>query len=106
MRQASGGLREVSAERWREISAAIDRALELPPSERSAFVSRHFATDDPLRHEVERFLAACEEVEVAGRNFLNEPADALAAPILDDLRRNRQQLSEAQRQHVTQVLAP
>jgi hypothetical protein len=106
MPDAISGAR-VSAERWREISAIIDQALELPPAERAAFVSQRCAQDDPLRQEVERFLAACDEVERGGsRNFFTEPADALAAPILADLEHNAERLLEAQRRIVTEGLAP
>lgn len=43
--------------RWSEIDAIFDRALDLPPEERAAFLEAA-ASDPHLRHVVERLLRA------------------------------------------------
>ncbi|MGV3708956.1 MAG: serine/threonine-protein kinase [Gemmatimonas sp.] len=49
----------LSPERWRRLEPLLDRALDLPPDERAAFL--HAATDDAvLRDEVLALLHACE----------------------------------------------
>jgi serine/threonine-protein kinase len=47
-------------ERWHDISSTLDAALEMPTAERDAYVARHCGGDVELRHEVERFLEACD----------------------------------------------
>ena len=75
-----------SPERWRQIDAVLDAALDLEPGEaRAAYVARACAGDDALRAEVERLLRACETAERetgdAGA-FLEAPASDFAAPLL------------------------
>ncbi|MGH7629997.1 MAG: protein kinase domain-containing protein [Gemmatimonadales bacterium] len=67
-------------ERWREVLAAVDRALELAPAERAAFLER-CSTDDPvLGAEVEALLASAEV-----GSALDGSAAAFAGPLLADL---------------------
>jgi serine/threonine protein kinase/Tol biopolymer transport system component len=50
------------AERWRQIRDVLEKAVELPPGERSAYLNQACASDRPLRQEVEALLAGSEEV--------------------------------------------
>jgi tRNA A-37 threonylcarbamoyl transferase component Bud32 len=56
-------------ERWREIDRVLDRALDLPPAARAAFLTTACGADAALRAEVERLLRAKDQ---AG-DFLEEP---------------------------------
>jgi serine/threonine protein kinase len=70
-----------SPERWQQVEQLLDAALDLPPDARVAFLQSAGGADAELRGEVERLLRACDESE----NFLREPAQEFAAPILDSL---------------------
>jgi serine/threonine protein kinase len=48
----------VTPERWQKVKEVFQTAAELPPPERSAFLGRECAGDEPLRREVESMLAA------------------------------------------------
>jgi hypothetical protein len=61
--------------RWKEFEQLVDRALDLGPQERPAFLDRACAGDPALRAEVERLL---REAEAPG-SFLEEPAAKYAA---------------------------
>jgi eukaryotic-like serine/threonine-protein kinase len=52
----------MTPERWRQIKDVLDRALELAPGERSAFLGGACASDQSLRKEVEELLARGEEM--------------------------------------------
>ncbi|MCA9738803.1 MAG: serine/threonine protein kinase [Gemmatimonadetes bacterium] len=52
-------------ERWSRARALFDRAVELPPEERDAFVLRETATDPALRREVHALLEADAHVPTA-----------------------------------------
>jgi serine/threonine-protein kinase len=67
-------------ERWRQIEALFERALDLLPEERSAFLDQACAEDPQLRKQVEALLAADES---AG-GFLGTPAGEYAADLLSD----------------------
>jgi TolB-like protein len=71
----------MTPERWLQVTRVVDAALELPPEARAACVEQACSGDADLRGEVERLLAACER---AG-GFLEEPAQAYAAPLLAEL---------------------
>ena len=71
---------ERSSDRWRQLFAAADRALELSDDERDAYVARLFIDDPALGAELERFLASA-----GGSSPLDTPAAALMAPLLAKL---------------------
>jgi eukaryotic-like serine/threonine-protein kinase len=58
------------AERWREVKQILSKALELEPSERSAFVVKACSGDAALLKEVESLVAAYGQRE----SFLESPA--------------------------------
>lgn len=65
--------------RWHEVSAIVDEALDLPVDERAQFLARACPSED-LRMEVDRFLADCERSD----GFLDGAATTFAAPLLAD----------------------
>jgi len=65
----------MTPERWRQVEALYEAALERDASERPGFLENACAGDDALRQKVEELLQAHE---VAG-NFLDEPALEAAA---------------------------
>ncbi|HEX6899991.1 MAG TPA: protein kinase [Thermoanaerobaculia bacterium] len=50
-------------ERWHEVDRLFEEALDRPPAERPAFLDAACAGDTALRRQVERLLAADEEVD-------------------------------------------
>ena len=52
----------MTPERWQQIQDVLEKALELPPGERSAFLNRACSTDPSLRQEVETLLASSDGV--------------------------------------------
>lgn len=70
----------ISPQRWARLEPILDRALELPPEEVSAYLDEACGDDPRLRGEVERLLRAGTEEG----GLLEEGAAALAAPLLDD----------------------
>src|SRR5512138_1380782 len=66
-----------SAEWWRRVMDAADRALDLAPEARSAFVERCAADDPSLGDELRAMLARAEE-----SSPLDERAADFAAPML------------------------
>ncbi|MBA3558421.1 MAG: serine/threonine protein kinase [Gemmatimonadaceae bacterium] len=67
-----------SPERWAQIEAVLDGALELAPRERTVFLEEACTGDAVLRAEVERLLRSCD----VAQDFLEEPAAEFAAPLL------------------------
>jgi non-specific serine/threonine protein kinase/serine/threonine-protein kinase len=61
----------VKAERWQQVRSILDRAIELPASERSPYLDQNCADDPELREEVESLLRSHVE---AGSVFLKNPA--------------------------------
>ena len=59
----------VTPERWEQVKAVLDGALETGPAERAAFVAAACSEDPELRAEVESLLAFEEESEA----FIEEP---------------------------------
>ena len=51
-------MQSVDAERWRRIQPIFDRALELPPAERSSWLDTACVDEPALRADVERLLRA------------------------------------------------
>ena len=70
----------LSRERFRQADAVFDAALDLPPDERSVFVTEACAGDAPLRARVLALLGALDRSD----GFLQSPAAQLAAVLLDD----------------------
>ena len=68
----------LSRERWAVVEPLLDAALELEPTERSAFVDSACRGDTGLRAEVRALLAACER----GDTLLARPAVEEYAPLL------------------------
>ena len=64
-----------AGERWARIKAVFVEALELPESERGAFVARACEGDATLEREIESLLAS----EKAAANFIETPATGLLA---------------------------
>ena len=52
----------MTPERWQQIRDVLEKALELPPGERSAFLNRACSSDPSLRQEVETLLASSDDV--------------------------------------------
>jgi tetratricopeptide (TPR) repeat protein/tRNA A-37 threonylcarbamoyl transferase component Bud32 len=76
---------QLSPARWQKVEPLLDAALDLPADQRAAFLDSACIGDGELRVEVERLLQACAE----SRHFLQEPAEAFAAPILASLASDR-----------------
>ena len=60
----------MTGERWRQVKGVLDRVLDLPPGDRTAFLEGACGGDGVLRREVETLLRHEEE----GTEFLAEPA--------------------------------
>ncbi|HYD54430.1 MAG TPA: protein kinase [Gemmatimonadaceae bacterium] len=69
----------MSPERWREVEAVLDAALDLPVQERATYVAAACTGDHELRSEVEKLLAA---VDAPMALVPDEPAAQFAAPVL------------------------
>jgi hypothetical protein len=61
----------MTPERWLQIRDVLEKALELAPGERSAFLNRACSSDQSLRQEVETLLASSDDVR---SNFLQSSA--------------------------------
>lgn len=59
----------MTPEQWQQIKGILGGALELPPSEREAYLNRE-CPDPSLRREVESLLAACD---AGDSHFLEQP---------------------------------
>jgi serine/threonine-protein kinase len=66
-----------SPERWREVFAAVDRALELAPAERESFVEQFSTADPALGAELRALLSSAEDTSALDRS-----AAAFAGPLL------------------------
>ncbi len=77
---ADPAARPSAVERWRQIFGIVDRALDLAPDERSAYVGRACAGDEGLAADVAALLA-----DAAAASFLETRAAEFAAPLLSDL---------------------
>jgi serine/threonine protein kinase len=65
----------MTPERWRQVRDLFTSALQVGVAERSAFLDSNCSGDHSLRREVERLLAAEQELP---SSFLESPAVALA----------------------------
>ena len=70
----------MKAERLQQISPIFQRAVELQPDERAAFLEAACAGDAALRSDVERLISGHEQ---AG-SFIESPAYERAAELLTD----------------------
>jgi eukaryotic-like serine/threonine-protein kinase len=61
----------MTPERWQEIRDVLEKALELAPGERSAFLNRACSSDQSLRREVETLLASSDDLR---SSFLHSSA--------------------------------
>jgi hypothetical protein len=52
----------MTPERWQQIQDVIEKALQLAPGERSAFLNQACSSDPSLREEVETLLASSPDV--------------------------------------------
>ena len=64
------GRRRMTPERWQQIQDVLEKALELAPGERSAYLNQACSSDPSLRKEVETLLASSDEVR---SSFLLSP---------------------------------
>jgi serine/threonine protein kinase/tetratricopeptide (TPR) repeat protein len=64
----------MTPERWQEISDSLDKALQLPPGERSVYLHRLGSTDSDLRQQVESLL---ESHVRADSEFLQTPLKSI-----------------------------
>jgi serine/threonine protein kinase len=64
----------MTPERYQQVTALFDAALELPTADTAAFIGRACADDEELKREVESLLA-----QEKGADFLESPALAVAA---------------------------
>jgi serine/threonine protein kinase len=70
----------IEPERWKQVEALCQAALEHEPSERSAFLTKACGTDQALRWEVEALLAH----ETKARSFMEAPALQVMVKALAD----------------------
>ena len=68
----------IPRERWDQIEGLLDQALELSPRDRLTFLKRACPGPSELRTDIERLIRAAETTG----GFLDEGADAFAAPLL------------------------
>ena len=59
----------MTPERWQEIREVLEKALELAPGQRSAFLDQAGSSDPSLRQEVETLLASSPDVRPPFCNF-------------------------------------
>jgi Tol biopolymer transport system component/predicted Ser/Thr protein kinase len=67
----------MTPERWQQIRALLESAMELEPQERSAYLDRRCLSDATLRQDVDSFLAVEHELRTS---FLESPAIAHDVP--------------------------
>src|SRR3989442_794200 len=72
----------MTPERWQQIKALLQSALEREPNQRSAFLAEACAQDESLRKDVDSFIISHEQ---AG-DFIEAPAFELMAESLTSLR--------------------
>jgi len=72
-------MRHDPPDRWARVESIVDRALDLAPDRRAAFVRDACGDDAELRSAVEQWLAACD----APTSFPHSPAAIFAAPLIE-----------------------
>src|SRR5262249_48701909 len=70
----------MTPERWQQVKAIFNSAINYRPEERAQFISQACSGDDVLRSEVESLVASHEQ----SGSFIDEPAVKIAAPLLVD----------------------
>ena len=70
---------EILELRWPEVERLLDQALELPVTQRAAFLDQTTSGDGELKRAVELLLLA----DQGEAGFLDEPARTYAAPLLE-----------------------
>ncbi|HEX9639489.1 MAG TPA: serine/threonine-protein kinase [Acidobacteriota bacterium] len=68
-------------DRWRALEAALEAVLQASPEQRPEVLSRVCGDDHDLRREIDSMLAAYR----AGDDFLELPAEAFAAPLIETI---------------------
>ncbi|HEX6054036.1 MAG TPA: protein kinase, partial [Gemmatimonadaceae bacterium] len=81
---ATPGRESSTVERWRVIQRLVDAALDLPRSERDAYLAQSCGSDAGIYESASRLLAACDQA-LAPNDPLAGSAAAFAAPMLADL---------------------
>jgi len=76
-----GRLRGLDGTRWRMLEPLLEHALDLPSSERAAYVDAACASDPVLRDDLLALIAADDDSGA----FLERPAAELAPELFDDL---------------------
>ena len=74
----SGFPSTMTSERWQQINALLDAALERSPDQRHAYLDAHCRNDPDLHREVLSLLEAHDQAQ----SFLEEPANVYAAPLI------------------------
>ena len=69
----------MTPERWQQIREVLEKALELAPEQRSAYLNRACSADSSLRQEVETLLASSDGVRSSFLGSPPQPRVALAA---------------------------
>jgi eukaryotic-like serine/threonine-protein kinase len=64
----------MTPERWQEVQDVLEKALELAPSDRFAFLNRACSSDPSLRQEVETLLASRDDLR---SSFLQAPSSSI-----------------------------
>src|SRR5438094_10144040 len=70
----------VTPERWKEIEAVFEKALDLPTNARTAFLKKSCNGDEDLRREVESLL----ESHASAGSFIDEPGLFISEDELKD----------------------
>ena len=68
----------LTPDRWQQVRAVLDAALELPPDRRAGYVALACGSDAELRAEVDQMLNAAARSE----DFLSRPASELASSLI------------------------
>ncbi len=81
----------MSPDRWQQIEAVFQTAIDLPPGKRPAFLLEKCKGDDGLRAEVEKLIANSDSAESfiespvwTDSNFLNSKAKKIISDSLDE----------------------
>jgi eukaryotic-like serine/threonine-protein kinase len=69
----------MTPERWQQIHDVLEKALELAPGERSAFLNQACSSDQSLRQEVDTLLASSDDVRSSFLLQFSGPRVALTA---------------------------
>jgi len=64
----------MTPERWQEVQDVLEKALELAPSDRFAFLNRACSSDPSLRQEVETLIASRDDMR---SSFLQAPSSSI-----------------------------